>query len=242
MHIALGSEARAWEAPVWRVVESSSQVSTLKLVDTLDEQSLLEDLLERSKPAIPPECAGLHFLLSTPFRYAPYPHGSRFRRANQPEGVFYGAEHVETAIAELAFYRFIFFSHAPGASLPVNPVEHTAFRVPCRTSRLLDLTAPPLVSDRALWTHPTDYKACQDLADAARRANIEALRYESVRDPEARANIALLSPMTFAKQEPDRTQTWRIFVRTETVQAIREFPSCSLEFRIEAFKALAARS
>ena len=51
---------------------------------------------------------GLHPLLAAPFRYAPYPKGSRFRRANQREGAFYAAESVITAVAEMAFYRFLF--------------------------------------------------------------------------------------------------------------------------------------
>ena len=53
----------------------------MKIVDTLAEQARLEELLEHSKPAVPPECRHLHYLLFTPFRYgAPYPRGSRFRR------------------------------------------------------------------------------------------------------------------------------------------------------------------
>jgi RES domain len=235
--IALASEAKAWNGPVWRVVESTSKISTLKLVDTLDEQSILEDMLERSKPPIPPTCANLHYLLSTPFRYAPHPHGSRFLRADQRGGVFYGSEHVETAIAEIAFYRLLFFSHAPSALLPANPVEHTAFCVPCLTPSLLDLTLPPLSADDSSWTHLNDYTACQTFADTARVAGIGALRYRSVRDPDGRANIAVLSPTVFAKNAPDQTQTWSIFVRPELVQAVREFPRQSLEFRVDEFKA-----
>ena len=41
----------------------------MKLVDTLAEQALLEDLIESSKPPVPVECRHLHYLLSTPFRY-----------------------------------------------------------------------------------------------------------------------------------------------------------------------------
>ncbi|MFP3711965.1 RES domain-containing protein, partial [Paraburkholderia sp. SIMBA_009] len=62
----------------------------MKLVDTVEEQSLLEDILEASKRPFPPECAGFDYLLATPFRYgAAYPHGSRFRRAGFTEGVYY---------------------------------------------------------------------------------------------------------------------------------------------------------
>ena len=82
MPAALSSEFRSYEGRCWRLVEAQHRVSTLKLVDTLDEQSLLEDMIEATKPAIPPECRELDYLLATPFRYgAPYPLGSRFRRA-----------------------------------------------------------------------------------------------------------------------------------------------------------------
>ncbi len=90
---ALASEARAYRRHVWRLVEAQHRVSTLKLVDTLEEQALLEDLIEATKPALPPEARGLDYLLATPFRYdAPYPVGSRFRRAGRTPGVFYAAE------------------------------------------------------------------------------------------------------------------------------------------------------
>src|SRR5947207_9896057 len=112
---ALASEARAWSGDIWRVVESQSQVATLKLVDTLGEQEVLEAELERSKPLVPAACAGLHYLLATPFRYAPYPRGSRSRRARQRQGCFYAAERVATAVAEEAFYRLLFFLDAPAA-------------------------------------------------------------------------------------------------------------------------------
>lgn len=229
-------EARPWACPVWRLVECSSKTSTLKLVDTLAEQALLEDLLDRSKPPLPPGCDELHFLLAAPFRYVPYPHGSRFRRANQREGAYYASEDVRTAVAELAFYRLLFFSFAPGAALPANPVEHSAFRVGCRTERMVDLTAAPLSADAA-WTHLTDYAPCQDLADAARAGGVEVLRYRSVRDPGGGMNAALLSPRAFAAKAPDRTETWSLFVRPAAVQAVREFPRLTLEFPRAVFSA-----
>ena len=69
------------------MVEAQHRVSTLKLVDTLSEQERLEQLLDASKPPVPPECRHLDYLLATPFRYgSPYPHGSRFRRAGLSPG------------------------------------------------------------------------------------------------------------------------------------------------------------
>jgi hypothetical protein len=203
----------------------------MRITDTLEEQAVLEELIEEVKPPVPPECRGLHYLLYTPFRYAPYPHGSRFRWARQRDGAFYASERVETAIAETAFYRLLFHLEAPGARLPERPTEHTAFRVPAASARLIDLTTPPLARDAAVWRHPVDYGPCQDLADAARAAGMHAIRYASVRDPGRRANVALLTPEAFAARAPQVTQTWRIFPRPDAVQAWRDFPDAlRLEF------------
>lgn len=234
---ALVSEPRSWSGDLWRLVESQSRVATLKLVDTLDEQAILEAELEGSKPVVPVACAGLDYLLATPFRYAPYPRGSRFRRARQPEGCFYAAERVETAVAEEAFYRLLFFLDAPGAKLPANPQERTAFRTSVATERAIDLTAPPLDRDAAVWGHPTDYVPCQELADAARSAGVEAIRYRSVRDPAGGVNLALLSPAAFRAPRPELFETWHLFLREAAVQAVREMPRLTLEVPFSAWTA-----
>ncbi len=219
------------------MVESQSRVAGLKLVDTLDEQALLEAELEGSKPLIPAACAGLDYLLATPFRYAPYAHDSRFRRARQVDGCFYAAERVETTAAEEAFYRLLFFLDAPGTKRPANPQERTAFRVPAGTGRAIDLTVPPFDRDAALWSHPTDYDPCQTLADAARAAGVEALRYRSVRDPDGGANVALLSPVAFRAARPEILETWHLFLREASVQAVREIPRLTLEIPFSAWAA-----
>ena len=148
----------------------------MKIVDGLDEQAILEAELDGSKPVVPVSCARLDYLLATPFRYAPYPHGSRFRRTGQREGCFYCSEQAETAVAEAAFYHLKFFLASPGVQLVQNPQERTAFRVSVSTSLAIDLTAQPLSSDRATWLHPTDYGPCQDFADLARKAQAEVIR------------------------------------------------------------------
>ena len=85
---ALSSEAAKSSSTCWRAVKAQNRVSTMKLTDTTEEQERLESLIENSKPKIPEECRHLHFLLFTPFRYgAPYPKGSRLRRAGLTLGV-----------------------------------------------------------------------------------------------------------------------------------------------------------
>ncbi len=229
---APGFEPRSYVTDAWRVVESQSRVATMKLVDSLDEQAILEAELEGSKPVIPASCAGLDYLLATPFRYSPYPYGSRFRRARQREGCFYGSELVETAMAEAAFYHLRFFLDSPGTTLPINPQERTAFCIPISTPAALDLMVAPLVEKRAVWTHPTDYGPCQVLADQARAAGIVAIRYQSVRDPRKGANMALLSPAGFAAPSPTDRQTWWLMLRRNRVEALREMPRLALSFSL----------
>ena len=155
------SSCRAAAGNCWRVVEAQNQISTTKLTDTSAEQRTLELLIEATKPPLPPECRHLNFLLATPFRYgAAYPKGSRFRRAGFTPGVFYASERVETAIAELCFFRLLFFSESPDTQWPANAGEYTAFAAEYATTRTADLTLPPFDARSALWTHPVDYEPC----------------------------------------------------------------------------------
>lgn len=234
---ALSSERRRLSGVCWRVVESQYRVSTMKLVDTLDEQSALESLVEATKPRLPPDCEHLHYLLATPFRYgAPYPSGSRFRRAGMTPGVFYASRTSSTAIAEMTFHRLLFFADSPQTPWPSNAGDLTAFSVRFRTSAGLDLTAPPFETDRGRWVHPTDYSACQALADTARDAGVELLRYNSARDA-AGIDIAILVCRAFAGREPIERQTWRLNINAYGARAVCEFPEIRLEFTRAAFAA-----
>jgi len=235
---ALSSEARPARGKCWRVVEAQHHVSTAKLTDTADEQARLEELIEGSKPPVPPACRGLHYLLFTPFRYgAVYPKGSRFRRAGMTPGVYYAAVRPETAIAELAFYRLLFFAESPATPWPANPGEYSVFSAQYATARAIDLTRPPFVENRAVWTDKTDYSRCQDLADLARRAGIEVIKYESTRTPDRAANLAILDCAAFSSREVGDRQTWRILLNASGARLLCEFPKAVLSFDRQAFAA-----
>lgn len=207
---ALRSEASPRAGTCWRLVEAQHLVSTMKLVDTLQEQALLEDEIERTKPPGPPECAGLHYLLATPFRYGRYPGNSRFRREGYSPGVFYASDEAATAVAETVFYRLLFFAESPGTPFPRNPLEFTGFETSYSAALAIDLTAPPFSETGERWTRPADFEPCLELADAAREAGVLLIRYRSVRDPRGRANLAILSCTAFAANEPASFETWRI--------------------------------
>ena len=208
----------------------------MKLVDTLAEQALLEELIERSKPQVPIECRHLHYLLSTPFRYgALYPGGSRFRRAGLTAGVFYASMTLATALSEMAFHRLLFFAESPETPWPVNAGEHTAFAVRFRVALGLDLTQAPFDQQDEQWSHPCEYSRCQDVADIAREAGVEALRYWSARDPSRGVNVALFTCTAFRTREPLERQTWRLHLNGSGVRAIGSTPSQRMAFDRSSF-------
>lgn len=234
---ALSSEARRLAGSCWRLVEAQHRVSTLKLVDSLDEQDILENLIETTKPPVPPECRHLSYLLSTPFRYAAYPNGSRFRRAGMTGGVYYAAETPATAVAEIAFHRLLFFAESAATPWPANPAEYTAFSATFATKRAIDLMLNPFAVQSAWWSHVTDYSHCQDLCDTCRLAGIEVVRYRSVRDPGRGINLALLTCRVFTAPDPASQQTWRIHLSRNGAQAVCEAPGMRIEFGRTAFAA-----
>jgi hypothetical protein len=216
---ALASEAHAYAHLLWRVVEAQHTASTMRLVDSLEEQASLESILEESKPPLPPAAHGLHYLLATPFRYRPHL-GSRFRGALEA-GVWYGAEALRTALAEKSYWRLRFLLDSPGTPA-LKAVPHTAFKAAVRSSAALDLTAAPLSDDSATWRHPTDYAPTQALAAAARAARIEIIRYGSVRDPGGGPCAAVLDPSVFRRARPRGLETWFIAASRERVRCARD--------------------
>jgi hypothetical protein len=228
---ALASERRAYAYLLWRVVEAQHTASTMRLVDSLDEQGTLESILEASKPALPEAVRRLHYLLATPFRYRPHA-GSRFRGPFEA-GVWYGAEALRTALAEKSYWRQRFLGDSPGTP-ELKPVPHTAFRAAVRARAALDLTRGAFAGERAAWTSPVSYARTQQLATAARAAGVELLRYESVRDPEHGACAAVLNPAIFGRGRPRAQQTWFIAAGRERVRcALDERNGATFEFTRE---------
>lgn len=233
----LSSKAEPISAKCWRMVEAQHHASTMKVTDTLEEQEILERIVEETKPPVPPGCEGLDFLLMTPFRYsATNPNGSRFRRPNAAVGVFYAAQHPGTAIAEMAFYRLLFFAESPATPWPQNPGEYTGFAVEVAADRTLSLTTEPFAGNDKLY-HLSDYSHAQALADSARQAGIQILSYASVRDPERRINFAILAPEAFAKPEPVDRQSWKLHLDSNGARAVCEAPRMSIAFDRNAFSA-----
>lgn len=218
------ADLHKYSSKIFRIVEAQHSISTDRLVDGAAEQEVLERLIEVTKPTMPPEARKLHHLLSTPFRYG-YAKETRFRRAHERPGVFYGSENQPTAVAEMAYWRMRFFSASPGMQLPKTTLEHLAYNIPVAVERALDLTIAPLVAGRTLWTDPSDYGPCQRLAERARKLECQLIRYQSARDPIGGTNIALFDPSAFQKPVPSNEQTWHFRFAGKKLTALAAVPS-----------------
>jgi len=200
-----------------RIVESQEQIATNALVDSLKEQALLEDLLETSKPPAPPDTAGLHYLLATPFRYPPLRHGSRFASRFEPS-LFYASLQLGTALAETAYYRLVFWS---GMETPPPAgrltTKHTAFGARFAAVRGLRLQTTPFEPFAERLRNPADYTDTQQLGKNMREAGIEAFEYLSARDPQRGINIALFHARAFAEPTPHWQQAWLCETREDGV-------------------------
>jgi hypothetical protein len=191
----------------WRIVESQFITSTRKLVDSDAEQEILEALLDRVKPPLPsdPDLARLHFLLSTSFRHPPLRRGSRFGTRVE-RGIWYGSLALETALAEVAYYRLVFLDGSK-ADLGTVTVELSAFRAAVRSSRAVDLTAAPFAAHEAAISSPSSYADSQTLGREMREAGAELAVYVSARDRDRGKNVALFTP-AFARRNPSPLSAW----------------------------------
>jgi hypothetical protein len=197
------------------MVEAQHIAATMKLVDSRDEQDLLETLLEFSKPSLPHGAESLHYLLATPFRYTPAQGGSRFRGATDP-GVFYGAASLRTAGAELGYWRWKFLRDAVDM-VQIEPVAHTAFQAEIST-KTVDLEQSPFDIHADLWKHPTNYGPTQQFARVVRQAEVGGISYCSVRDSDPSWCFALLTAQGFASPKPyGEMQTWFLAVSSDEV-------------------------
>lgn len=218
-----------------RLVESQEQIATTGLVDTLDEQDLLERLLEQSKPPLKAETEKLHYLLSTPFRYPPLKHGSRFGNRFEPS-LFYGSSNLQTTLTEAAYYRFVFWQ---GMNTPppskVFKTQHTLFAVNYATKQGLQLHAPPFKLYQTQLTDPADYGATQQLGSAMRNHGIEAFEFSSARDHNSGINVALIRPTALAAKRPTYTEPWLCETRETTVTYLHTRNNTLHHFALEQF-------
>jgi RES domain len=216
-------------------VESQHLFATRKLVSSDEEQALLEELIEEVKP--PAEASPtLHYLLFTPFRYPPLPHGSRFgTRAER--GIWYGSRGQRTALAEKAYYLLLFLE---GTEADLTPLETdvSLFQAAYETARGVDLTRGALARYEDVLSSPTSYVESQSLGRVMREEGVEAVVYASARDPEHGSNVGLFAASALASRRPSVPESWRCVVTRAGVEVTKEdvFRQASFTFPRAAFE------
>ena len=249
------SSLRALSGRAWRVVESQHLFATRKLVDSDEEQALLEELIEEIKPpagmarglvagpprnvglvAGPQRGVGLHYLLFTPFRYPPLRHGSRFG-TRRDRGIWYGSRGQSTAFAEKAYYLLLFLE---GTEADLTPWESdvSVFQAAYETAHGVDLTRGSFTRWRDVISSPTSYGESQALGAAMRAEGVEAFVYSSARDPAHEPNVGLFVREALAARRPSVPESWRCVVTREGVEVTKEdvFRSASFAFKRAVFE------
>ncbi len=219
-----------------RIVESQQQIATTRIVDTLEEQAILESLLETTKPPLAKNTEHLHYLLSTPFRYPPLKHGSRFGSRFEP-GLLYGSKTVETVLIECSYYRFLFWN---GMATPPESrrfiTEHTLFAGRFYSEKGLRLHEPAFSSYSDALRHPASYTATQALGSAMREAGVEAFEYQSARDANKGVNIGLFTADALIVNEPLYKSQWICSTSANNVRFSSRDDGKVYGFNIDEFK------
>lgn len=220
---------------LYRLVESQGQVATLKYVDTLEEQALLEEMLEAAKPPLPANTADYHYLLKTPFRYPPLRWGSRFGRVHE-QGIFYAGCTTESTLAESAYYRLVFFYSIEGAIEKQNiRTEHTLFSASYQSSTGIRLHAPPFDQCSEALTHQKDYRQTQALGTEMREAGVEVFEYQSARGQSHDHCVGLFTPSAFVTKTPDEMNSWSCEVSATEVLFKQHGQSRVIRFEVDGF-------
>jgi len=205
----------------WRIIEAQNITATRKLVDSLGEQTLLEEMIESTKPFLSKENLKMHPLLYTPFRYPPLKYGSRFGNRFE-HALWYGSLKLETAMAEKAYYQFNFLRASKADFGPVE-ILFTAFSAKIKTSRGIKLTEKPFDKHAKMISSPISYEVSQRIGNVMRQENIEAFYYYSARDLQLGTNVGVFTPKAFAYHTPqdDSFQTWQCLATHNVIEFVR---------------------
>ena len=216
------------DAVAHRVVESQHRSASRRLCRSDDDLDPLERLIETAKPAPVPapgfphvDLDALHWLLRTPFRYRPpLKSGSRFGSAMDPP-VWYGSEHIRTALAERSFHFLRELQRSAVQTMP-RGLEWTDYRIRLSGDNAIDLTAERFDPCRKALESPDSYASTQQLGRDLRDARVVLARCRSVRDPHRGGNLALFHPVGFAARSPSSTRDWALVVEPDRLRIERK--------------------
>lgn len=215
------SHVRELKEVAWRIVELQQKTSTRKLVDTIEEQKILEELMDKSRPALLESQASFHSLLYTPFRYPPLKNGSRFGKKTEPS-LWYGALTPQTAMAEKAYYQLAFINASIGDfGAIISPM--TIFSVTLKMLRGVELNKQPFLNYKDQLSSPCTYEVTQFLGQKMRSSDVDGFTFISARDIRQGINIGVFKMGSFANKYPDGAsfQTWQCNTTKNTVEFVQ---------------------
>ncbi len=219
---------------LYRIVESQEEVATTVITSNKDDQSLLEAMLEFSKPTLETDLASRHYLISTPFRYPPLAYGSRFGTIMEP-GLFYGSTEMQTALAEIAYYRFRFLADIenPAKIIKYKPQSnHTGFYVSAHSDNGLSLMDKAFLSINL--SAPDSYHSSQPFGTKMRKAGVELFKFSSARKP-AGINGACFNHTVIKSKKPCATEHWQCLMLENRIVFQKTLSKESCEYLESSF-------
>lgn len=209
----------SYSGKIYRIVEGQYFIATRKLVDSAEEQRILEEILDAAKPSAPTsnKRGELHYLLYTPFRYPPLKTGGRFHTRLE-QSIFYGSEELKTSMAEVAYGRFLFMHHSEAEFVSMQ-VPYTHFMAQVKSAKSILLNSVPFDEYREIITHPVSYASSQSLGAAMRTIGTELFTYHSARNIDG-VNVGLFSVEAFSSNQPvsGKDVHWEVFITSKSVE------------------------
>ncbi len=232
----------SYASKVWRMVENQETTATLNIVDSMEEQNLLEELLDNIKPPYRAGTEGMHYLLKTAFRYPPLKHGSRFGDRTMPS-FFYASETVQTVLAETAYYRFILLTDMQEPYQQSIDSEHSAFTVSVKTNKCLNLCAKKFTVAQTQLQDSQQYGYCHSVGHwATTQKAAQVIRFYSARQSQymaprqsERINVAIAEPKAIISKAPNSLQSWLCRTSTNKISFSSRETKLPISFAIQDF-------
>ena len=203
---------------LYRMVENQEEVATTLITSNSEEQSVLEELLEQSKPVQPSELENRHYLIKTPFRYPPLNYGSRFGTIFSPS-LFYGSTDKKTVLTEVAYYRFRFLADVEnGQALTKHNLQsnHSVFYINAHSENAIQLTKAPFKEFKQQISAVDSFETSQALAKAMRHDGVELFNFYSARNPKG-INGAAFSHDVIKSNKPKEIENWQCLTQSNRV-------------------------
>jgi hypothetical protein len=221
---------------LYRMVENQEEIATTLITSNPAEQSILEELLEQSKPIQSNELSQRHYLIKTPFRYPPLRHGSRFGAPWEPS-LFYGATKKQTVLAEVAYYRFRFLADMENAeALTRHNIQsnHSVFYISAHSNKAIQLTHSPFVEYRDEISATDSFTVSQKLGKSMREDGIELFSFYSARLADA-VNGAAFVHSAIKSSQPKDIEHWQCLTQLQRVVFHNAETKTIEEFSLEQF-------